>query len=68
MKKLFALLLAVVMVLSLAACGSSGKSEAPADEAPAAEAPAAEAPAAEAPAEEWKPTKTINIYMTHGSG
>ena len=68
MKKLFALLLAVVMVLSLAACGSSGKSEAPAAEAPAAEAPAAEAPAAEAPAEEWKPTKTINIYMTHGSG
>ena len=71
MKKLFALLLAVLMVLSLAACGNSGKTEAPAAEAPAAEAPAAEAPAAEAPAaaeEAWKPTKTINIYMTHGSG
>ena len=49
MKKLIALLLALAMVLSLAACGAS---EAPATEAPAAEAPAAEAPAAEAPAEE----------------
>ena len=38
------MLLAVVMVLSLAACGGSGASE---TKAPAAEAPAAEAPAAE---------------------
>ena len=37
MKKLFALLLALAMVLSLAACGAS---EAPATEAPKAEAPA----------------------------
>ena len=41
MKKILALLLALVMVLSLAACG--GKTEAPAADAPAAEAPAAEA-------------------------
>ena len=47
MKKLFALLLALAMVLSLAACGAS---EAPATEAPATEAPAADAPATEAPA------------------
>ena len=40
MKKLIALLLALVMVLSLAACG--GKTEAPAADAPAADAPAAE--------------------------
>ena len=39
MKKTLALLLAVVMVLALAACGSSAKTEAPAAEA---EAPAAE--------------------------
>ena len=46
MKKLFALLLALAMVLSMAACGAS---EPAATEAPAAEAPAAtEAPAAEA--------------------
>ena len=45
MKKILALLLALVMVLSLAACGGSDK---PAAEAPAADAPAAEAPAAEA--------------------
>ena len=49
MKKLLALLLCVVMVAGLCACGGSS---APAAEAPAAEAPAAEAPAAEAPADE----------------
>ena len=43
MKKLFALLLALVMVMSLAACGG-GRTEAPA----ATEAPKADAPAAEA--------------------
>ena len=59
MKKFIAVLLALVMVLALAACGGSSKpaetkpaeekpAEAPAAEAPAAEAPAAEAPAAEA--------------------
>lgn len=51
MKKLIALLLTLMMVLSLAACGSSAPAatEAPADSA--ADAPATEAPAAEAPAE-----------------
>ena len=48
MKKIMSLLLALAMVLSLAACGSS---EAPAADAPAAEAPAAEAPAATNPDE-----------------
>lgn len=43
-KKLLALVMAMLMVISMAACG------APAEEAPATEAPAAEAPAAEAPA------------------
>ena len=47
MKKTLALLLALVMVLSLCACGSSNEAaEAPAEDS-AAEAPAAEAPAAE---------------------
>ena len=46
-KKILALLLSLVMVLSLAACGSSSQTPA-ATEAPKAEAPAAtEAPAAE---------------------
>ena len=49
MKKMIALLLALVMVLGLAACGGSS---APATEAPATEAPKAEAPATEAPAAE----------------
>nr|MBQ8243761.1 extracellular solute-binding protein [Oscillospiraceae bacterium] len=44
MKKIIALLLALVMALSLVACG--GSAEAPAAQAPAAEAPAAEGPQA----------------------
>ena len=45
MKKILAMLLALVMVFALCACGQTA---APAAETPAAEAPAAEAPAAEA--------------------
>lgn len=48
MKKLIALLLALVMVLGLVACGQ----KAPAADAPAADAPAADAPVADAPANE----------------
>ena len=57
MKKYIALLLAVVMVFALSACG---KTEAPAA-APAAEAPAAEAPAAETAAADTE-GKVFNIY------
>lgn len=47
MKKLIALLLALIMVLGLVACGNN---DAPAADAPAADAPAADAPVADAPA------------------
>ena len=56
MKKYLAMLLALMMVLSLCACGSK-----PAAEAPAAEAPAAEAPAAEAPADDFH----IELKLSH---
>ena len=57
MKKIIALLLAVMMVLALCACGDTAEEAEVAEEiveeaAAEAEAPAAEAPAAEAPAEE----------------
>ena len=55
MKKLIALVLAMLMVLSLCACGQQ-----PAEEKPAEE-PAAEAPAEEAPAEEAAPAEEIVI-------
>ena len=42
MKKFLALLLALVMVFALAACGEA---DAPASDAPASEAPASDAPA-----------------------
>ena len=49
MKKILAIILAAIMLLSLTACGGSS---APAADAPAADAPAADAPAADAPAAE----------------
>jgi len=52
MKKLVALFLALIMVLSLAACGGAPAEEAPKADAPAAEAPKAEEPKAEEPAAE----------------
>ena len=62
MKKILAMILALVMVLSLAACGGSSSSTA--TEAPAAEAPAAEAPAAEAPAaEQTGAGKVVGVAM-----
>lgn len=70
MKKLIALLLAMVLVLSLAACGA----KAPAAEAPKEEAPAADAPVAEAPAEEASnlvgvamPTKDLQRWIQDGA-
>ena len=59
MKKMIAMLLALMMVLSLAACGAK---EEPAP-APAPEAPAAEAPAEEAPAEEPAAEPTDMEYV-----
>lgn len=64
MKKILVLLLALVLVFSLCACGQS---EAPAEEAPAEEAPAEEAPAEEAPAEE-ETGKVYNVaYLVNGN-
>ncbi|MGM9615280.1 MAG: lipoprotein [Oscillospiraceae bacterium] len=60
MKKILALLLAIMMIASMAACGAKEEAAPAVEEAPAAEAPAAEAPAApaaEAPTDdltEWK--------------
>ena len=51
MKKIIALLMALVLVLGLTACGNNAAApEAPEADAPAADAPAADAPAADAPA------------------
>lgn len=59
MKKFVSMLLALVMVFALCACGSQ---QAPAaTEAPASDAPAAEAPAAEAPAADGK--TSINVCI-----
>ena len=52
MKKLLAMLLALAMVLSLAACGGTAAPEAPKAEEPKAEAPKAEEPKAEEPKDE----------------
>ena len=62
MKKLIALLLALVMVLGLVACG---KTDAPAADAPAADAPAADAPAADAPAAP-EAERELTVMMSSG--
>ena len=57
-KNLLALFLALILALSLAACGSTGSGEPAAEEeTPAAEEPAAEEPAAEEPAAEEPATE-----------
>ncbi len=69
MKKLIALLLALVMVFALVACASSEtkteepKTETPAAETPAAEEPAAEEPAAEEPAAEEPAAEAGTLYI-----
>ncbi len=52
MKRFISLLLALVMVLSLAACAQPTQTPPPAEEKPAEEKPAEEKPAEEKPAEE----------------
>ena len=66
MKKLIALMLALVMVLSLTACGSS---EPAATEAPATEAPKTETPATEAPTEAASllGTQPVEIVFWHSA-
>ena len=59
MKKLIALLLALAMVLSLAACSVEKEEPAPA----ATEAPAVEAPVVEAPAEPAAPVAAKEITL-----
>ena len=59
MKKVLALILALVMIFALAACGGS----APASSEPAAEAPAAEAESAPAGGSELAGTYDITVWV-----
>lgn len=64
MKKVLSILLVLVMVLGLAACGGSS---APAASAPAASAPAASAPAATTPAAPAAEAPSYTIKFGHGN-
>lgn len=66
MKKILALMLALCMVFTLAACGeaASDPSAAPESEAPASEAPASEAPASEEPAADGEFTTLVEGKLT----
>ena len=71
MKKTLALLMAVVMIFSMAACSSSASAPAATEaEAPKAEAPKAEAPAIEVPAvvDGFYAGKTIEVIVPWGAG
>jgi predicted small lipoprotein YifL len=66
MKKLLAIVIAMLMVFALFACGektpeASPSASAPASTAPASEAPASEAPASEAPATEEPKSGAVDI-------
>ena len=65
MKKLFALILALCMVLSLCACG--GAKEEPAKDEPIMAEPAEET-AAEPAAEGWKPTGPVTMVVAYKAG
>lgn len=70
MKKILALVLALVMVLSLAACGGT-KTETPKTEAPKTEAPKTEAPKSDKPAVEVTPppvevSQEVEVETVHG--
>ena len=52
MKKLIALMLALLMLVGMVACGAKEPAEEPAADTPATDAPATDAPATDAPAEE----------------
>jgi multiple sugar transport system substrate-binding protein len=62
--KNLAIVLSLVLILALAACGSPAPIAAPAQEAPTAE-PAAQQPAAEAPAAE---PVTVSLWFHSGRG
>ncbi len=62
-KKLVALLLALVMILGLAACGGPAPTDPPATEPPATEPPATEPPATEPPATEPPVTEPPVTYI-----
>lgn len=62
MKKLIALILALVMALGLVACG--GETKAPETQAPAAQTPETQAPAEEAPANDVANDPKIDLIFT----
>ncbi len=67
MKKYLALLLALVMVFALAACGGEGDTpatDAPASDAPASDVPASDVPATDAPAAELVTVEPGKLHMS----
>ena len=72
MKKLFALLLALAMVLALCACGGNDQADEPAADVPATDAPAVDAPVEDEPAQEEEPaddriTYTVTVVDEEGN-
>ena len=72
MKKALSLILAMLMLFSLAACGGTTESAAPestAPEAPESEAPESEAPESEAPeASTWAPEQQVELIIPSAAG
>ena len=69
MKKALSLVLAMVMLFALAACGGTTESAAPESTAPESTAPESTAPESEAPeASGWQPEQSVDLIIPYSAG
>ena len=69
MKKALSLVLAMVMLFALAACGGTTESAAPESTAPESTAPESTAPESEAPeATGWQPEQSVDLIIPYSAG
>ena len=69
MKKALSLVLAMVMLFALAACGGTTESAAPESTAPESTAPESTAPESEAPeATGWQPEQSVDMIIPYSAG
>ena len=69
MKKALSLVLAMVMLFALAACGGTTESAAPESTAPESTAPESTAPESEAPeASGWQPEQSVDMIIPYSAG
>ena len=66
-KRILSLVLAMLMLFALAACGGTEETAAPESTAPESQAPESEAPESEAP-EAWAPEQSVDLIIPYSAG